>query len=153
MRTVVTPQKLRHVTDVPTIDYQNASDEELMVGYSRGDAASFDELYRRNKGPLYRYFLRHTSQVPVSEELTHEVWLRVINTRQRYLRNAKFTTFLFHIAHNCLVDHYRKFSRVQQVDCGEYIVDEVPSDDELNPESQLRRSQARKALTNLLMQN
>jgi RNA polymerase sigma-70 factor (ECF subfamily) len=152
MQTVVNPVKLRHVMGVPNVDYQSLSDEELMMSYSRGDAVAFDELYLRNKAPLYRYFLRQTSQVPVAEELTHEVWLRVINARQRYLPKAKFTTYLFQIAHNCIVDHYRKFSRAQQVDCDDQFIDSMPANAENNPEKQLDRKQVKSLLVALIKQ-
>lgn len=152
MQTVVNPGKMRHVMGVPNVDYQGLSNEELMMSYSRGDAVAFDELYLRNKAPLYRYFLRQTSQVSVAEELTHEVWLRVINARQRYLPSAKFTTYIFQIAHNCIVDHYRKFSRVQQVDCGEQLIGDIPAKDESNPEAQLDRTQAKSLLAALIKQ-
>jgi len=152
MQTVVNPVKMRHVMGVPNVDYQSLSNEELMMSYSRGDALAFDELYLRNKASLYRYFLRQTSQVPVAEELMHEVWLRVINARKRYLPNAKFTTYLFQIAHNCIVDHYRKFSRAQQVDCSDQIIGDLPANDEANPEMQLDRSQAKSVLMALVKQ-
>lgn len=152
MQTVVNPGKMRHVMGVPNVDYQGLSNEELMMSYSRGDALAFDELYLRNKTPLYRYFLRHTSQVSVAEELTHEVWLRVINARQRYLPNAKFTTYLFQIAHNCTVDHYRKFSRMQQVDCGDQLIGDMPANEAANPETQLDRTQAKFLLAALIKQ-
>ena len=152
MQTVVNPGKMRHVMGVPNVDYQSLSNEELMMSYSRGDAFAFDELYLRNKGPLYRYFLRQTSQVPIAEELTHEVWLRVINARQRYLPSAKFTTYLFQIAHNCIVDHYRKYSRLQQVDCDEQYVGDMPANDSTNPEVQLDRNQAKLVLAALIKQ-
>lgn len=152
MQTVVNPVKLRHVMGVPSVDYQSLSNEELMMSYSRGDAVAFDELYLRNKAPLYRYFLRQTSQVSVAEELTHEVWLRVINARQRYLPKAKFTTYLFQIAHNCIVDHYRKFSRAQQVDCDDQLIEDMPANDESNPERQLDRNQAKSVLMALIKQ-
>jgi len=152
MQTVVNPVKLRHVMGVPSVDYQSLSNEELMMSYSRGDAVAFDELYLRNKAPLYRYFLRQTSQVSVAEELTHEVWLRVINARQRYLPKAKFTTYLFQIAHNCIVDHYRKFSRAQQVDCDDQLIEDMPANDESNPERQLDRNKAKSVLMALIKQ-
>ena len=152
MQTVVNSEKMRHVMGVSNIDYQSLSNEELMMSYGRGDALAFDELYLRNKAPLYRYFLRQTSQVTLAEELTHEVWLRVINARQRYVPSAKFTTYLFQIAHNCIVDHYRKFSRAQQVDCDDPLVRDIAANEDTNPDVQLDRVQAKSVLAALLKQ-
>ena len=44
----------------------------------------------------------------VAEELFQEAWIRVIEARKRYAPSARFTTWLYTIAHNLLVDHWRK---------------------------------------------
>lgn len=85
-----------------------AGDEQLMLAYREGDAAAFDELYRRHKGGLYRYVLRSVRERAVAEELYQEIWMRAIEARGRYHVQAKFTTWLYTIAHNRLVDHWRK---------------------------------------------
>ena len=50
-----------------------ASDEELMNRYRDGDASSFEILYERHKGPLYRYFLRQSGMAALAEELYQDV--------------------------------------------------------------------------------
>lgn len=85
-----------------------APDEELMLAYGRGDAGAFETLYRRHRGPLYRFVLRAIKQRSVAEELFQEAWIRVIEARSRYAPQARFTTWLYTIAHNLLVDHWRK---------------------------------------------
>jgi len=84
------------------------SDEALMSRYRDGDASSFEILYERYKGPLYRYFLRQSGISALAEELFQDVWLKVIQSRKRYEVRAKFTTYLYHLAHNRLIDHYRR---------------------------------------------
>ena len=79
-----------------------------MLAYGRGDAAAFETLYRRHRGPLYRFVLRAVKQRSAAEELFQEVWIRVIESRSRYAPQARFTTWLYTIAHNLLVDHWRK---------------------------------------------
>jgi RNA polymerase sigma-70 factor (ECF subfamily) len=83
-------------------------DGELMVLYARGDGRAFETLYARHKGPLYRYLVRHARHVEEANDLFQEVWSKVIASRHRYEPRAKFTTFLYHIAHNCCIDHYRR---------------------------------------------
>ena len=85
-----------------------AGDEQLMLAYREGDAGAFDELYRRHKGGLFRFVLRSVRDRAVAEELYQEVWMRAIEARGRYQVQAKFTTWLYTIAHNRLVDHWRK---------------------------------------------
>lgn len=130
--------------------YEDVSDEELMVNYSLGNTDAFEELYHRNKGGLYRYFLRQTRQVAIAEEFAHEVWLRVINARNSYLPKAKFTTYLYQIAHNCLVDHFRKQSVSQEVDCDEQVINAVPANDGQDPEAVAGHSQVQQAFLALI---
>lgn len=85
-----------------------AGDEQLMLAYREGDAGAFDELYRRHKGGLFRFVLRSVRERSVAEELYQEIWMRAIEARARYEPQAKFSTWLYTIAHNRLVDHWRK---------------------------------------------
>lgn len=85
-----------------------AGDEQLMLAYREGDAGAFEQLYRRHKGALFRFVLRSVRDRATAEELYQEVWMRAIEARGRYEVQAKFTTWLYTIAHNRLVDHWRK---------------------------------------------
>src|ERR1700694_2927984 len=84
-----------------------ASDEQLMLAYAGGDAGAFETLYARHKGPLYRFVLRSVKARAEAEELFQDVWMRAIEARSRYTPQAKFSTWLYTIAHNRLVDHWR----------------------------------------------
>lgn len=85
-----------------------APDEELMLAYRGGDAGAFETLYARHRGALYRFMLRSLKDRSLAEELFQEAWIRVIEARGRYAPSARFTTWLYTIAHNLLVDHWRK---------------------------------------------
>jgi RNA polymerase sigma factor (sigma-70 family) len=85
-----------------------AADEELMLAYRGGQASAFDALYARHRGRLYRFILRSIKQRATAEELFQEVWIRVIEARSRYAPQARFTTWLYTIAHNLMVDHWRR---------------------------------------------
>ncbi len=89
---------------------QNASDEDLMERYRDGDAGAFDVLYARHKGGLFRYMLRRCGNRGVVEELFQEVWLNLIRARANYTVQAKFATYLYRLAHNRLIDHFRSQS-------------------------------------------
>jgi RNA polymerase sigma-70 factor, ECF subfamily len=95
-----------------------APDEQLMLAYRQGDAGAFETLYARHKGPLYRFVLRSVKQRALAEELYQEIWMRVIEARGRYAVQAKFTTWLYTIAHHRLADHWRKRG-LQLVDAAE----------------------------------
>lgn len=85
-----------------------APDEALMLAYRGGDAGAFETLYARHRARLYRFVLRSVKSRATGEELFQEIWMRVIEARGRYTPQARFTTWLYTIAHNLLVDHWRK---------------------------------------------
>jgi RNA polymerase sigma-70 factor (ECF subfamily) len=93
----------------------SASDENLMLAYSGGNAGAFDELYRRHKGGVYRYLLRQCRDRAVTDELFQDVWMNLIRSREGYTVQAKFTTYIYKLAHNRLIDHYRKHGQAALV--------------------------------------
>jgi RNA polymerase sigma-70 factor (ECF subfamily) len=117
-------------------------DEQLMLAYGQGDAGAFETLYRRHRGPLYRFVLRAIKQRSAAEELFQEVWIRVIESRSRYAPQARFTTWLYTIAHNLLVDHWRK----KGLSLVSLDAEDVPLDS-ANP---ARQVEARESLARLL---
>ena len=82
-----------------------------MLCYREGDAGAFDVLYARHKGGLYRYLLRQCRDAAVAEELFQDVWSNLIRARAGYTVQAKFATYLYRLAHNRLIDHYRKHNQ------------------------------------------
>jgi RNA polymerase sigma-70 factor, ECF subfamily len=83
------------------------SDEDLMLAYAAGDAEAFDLLYARHKGGVYRYLLRHCARRAIAEELFQDVWSNLIRARESYTPTAKFTTWLYRLAHNRWIDQLR----------------------------------------------
>jgi RNA polymerase sigma-70 factor, ECF subfamily len=115
---------------------KDKSDEELMLSYQTGDAASFETLYQRHKGGLYRYILRQCKNESIAEELYQDVWMNLIKARERYEVKAKFTTWLYQMAHNRLIDHYRRQKTAVGGNPGdaELDVDETPARTQDQPE-------------------
>ncbi|OGA66634.1 MAG: hypothetical protein A3G81_06640 [Betaproteobacteria bacterium RIFCSPLOWO2_12_FULL_65_14] len=85
-----------------------APDEQLMLAYRDGDAGAFETLYARHRARLFRFVLRSIKSRASAEELYQEVWMRVIEARATYKPAARFTTWLYAIAHNRMVDHWRR---------------------------------------------
>ena len=120
----------------------DSPDEELMLAYGGGDAGAFETLYARHRGGLFRFVLRAVKDRGVAEELFQEVWVRVIEARERYAPKARFITWLYTIAHNLLVDHWRK----KGLSLVALDSDDVPSES-ANP---ARQAEAREALARLV---
>jgi len=122
------------------------NDECLMLAYGDGDTAAFENLYNRHKGGIYRYLKRQCANEETAEELFQDVWMNVIKARQRYKASAKFTTWLYHIAHNKLIDHYRKNSRLP-ASYDEELPEDIEDSCSLDPVSEINRHhQAKKLL-------
>lgn len=86
---------------------QEITDEKLMQQYADGDAKAFDQLYARHRGGLYRYFRRQVNDEATANDLYQGVWEKIIRARKKYRSSAAFTAWMYRIAHNHLVDHYR----------------------------------------------
>ena len=87
---------------------EQVADEQLMLRYRDGDAAAFETLYGRHRGGVFRYVLRQVGLRSTAEEVFQEIWMKIISSRARYRVETRFATFLYHIAHNCVVDHFRR---------------------------------------------
>ncbi len=79
-----------------------------MQHYAQGNAAAFNQLYARHRGALYRYFRRQVKDAATANDLYQGVWEKVIRSRRKYRASSPFSAWLFRIAHNHLVDHYRR---------------------------------------------
>ena len=97
-----------------------------MLAYAGGDAAAFDALYARHKGGVYRYLLRQCGHAGIADELYQDAWLNVVRARGSYVPSARFTTWLYRIARNRLIDHWRAVGQVELVTGG-------PGDDDDDP--------------------
>jgi RNA polymerase sigma-70 factor, ECF subfamily len=92
----------------PAFPASPASDEHLMLAFSKGSAESFNELFLRYKQPIYGFFRRRTSDSSHAEELTQEAFLVLLRAAGRYEPRALFRTYLYAIAFKILRAHRRK---------------------------------------------
>lgn len=93
---------------LPRSAADSRSDEALMEAFATGEAQAFDHLVRRHSRALYNFLLRSVQSAPRAEELLQDVLLRVIRSKHRYRRSAKFTTWMYTIARNLCVDESRR---------------------------------------------
>lgn len=126
------------------------SDDTLMLAYREGDAAAFEVLYGRYRKPLYRYFFYACGDRALADEFFQDVWSRIIQAKDRYRRGAGFKRYLFRIAHNRLVDHWRRAGRTAEE--GDEHLDQFPGPDTEGPDSEAERDELRNELMNALRQ-
>jgi len=91
-------------------DAADALDAVQMQAFAAGDAGVFGELYDRHERPLFRFLLRSLGEAAVAEELLQETWLAVVRNAHGpapWTPRARFRTWLYGIARNKLIDHWR----------------------------------------------
>ena len=89
------------------------SDNGLMLNVRSGDIDKLGLLFERYKESLFGYYFRITRDKEVSEDLVQNVFLRILNYRSRFSGEGKFSTWMYHIAHNVYSDYIKKNSSSQ----------------------------------------
>ena len=130
----------------PPMDKEPA-DSALMLRYRDGDVAAFETLYRRHNDALYRYLLRHCRDPDAAADVFQDVWGKIIKARSNYRRTARFTTFLYRVAHNCFIDYLRRNKR--HMHTGNLRPEDQPDPGD-QPEAAAERSLARERLESAL---
>ncbi len=82
-----------------------------MLRYAAGDAMAFDQLYAAHRSALWRFIRHSVGDAAATDDVFQECWSRVIANRGRYRPQARFATWLYRIAHNCCMDHWRRSGR------------------------------------------
>lgn len=85
------------------------SDESLIEQYRSGNAAAFDRLYERYRVQVYNYIFRQVGKRNLAEDIFQDTWLRVIRSTEQWKPGGKFSSWLYRIAHNRLVDYWRQY--------------------------------------------
>ncbi len=92
---------------------------------------AFEHLYERHRGPLYRYILRLSGDPATANDLYQGSWEKIIKARGRYKASAPFKAWMYRIAHNHAMDHFRR-----RHPAGDTAPDEVSSN-QAQPDEQM----------------
>ena len=138
------------------------SDELQMRAFAHGDASAFETLYDKHRNWLLRMLQGkcRAGNLPLdwADDIAQETWLVLVRSSAQYQPTAKFTTWLFRLAQQRLIDQIRKASNVaaqaivSESDFGETgdgrsIIDEVAADLSYDPANILDRRQLCNALS------
>jgi RNA polymerase sigma-70 factor (ECF subfamily) len=107
-----------------------------MTRFAAGDGAAFEALYRRHETRVFRFLLRHLRDEAGANDAMQEVWFAVARSAERYRPTAKFTTWLFTIAHHRMIDAMRARRPTEVLDLNADpgdapVLDQLPAADAL----------------------
>lgn len=88
--------------------HPEATDEQLMARVKNGQLDQLNGLFDRYSKRLYGYFLKSTLSRDESDDLTQELFIRLMKYRKSYKEGQRFEIWLFQIARNMVKDHYKK---------------------------------------------
>jgi RNA polymerase sigma-70 factor (ECF subfamily) len=92
-------------------------EKDIVSRAIKGDAKAFAELYEKYFGKIYRYVYLRTGNQAEAEDLAQEVFVKAFEAIGSYRwRDIPFASWLFRIAHNQVVDHFRKDGKVERVE-------------------------------------
>lgn len=94
---------------------KNLSDESLVALYAQGKDSAFDELLYRHKDNLYSYIYSYVQNRDMTEDFFQDTFTKVIYKIRtgQYQESGKFVGFLFRVARNTIIDHYRQTQTAQ----------------------------------------
>lgn len=93
------------------------SDQELVKKYLTGDNRSFEIMLMRHKSRLFAFIMSKVKNKDIAEDIFQDTFIKIINSLQRgkYNEQGKFLPWMMRIAHNLVIDHFRKVSKMKDV--------------------------------------
>ena len=90
------------------------SDQDLIGRYLAGDESALESIIRRHKNRVFAYILMVVKDKELSEDLFQDTFIKVINTFRsgQYKEEGKFIQWVMRIAHNLIIDYFRKSKRI-----------------------------------------
>ena len=120
------------------------SDQELVKNYLNGDNASFEVLLTRHKSRVFAFIMSKIKNRDLSEDIFQDTFIKVINSLQKgkYNEEGKFLPWMMRIAHNLMIDHFRKETKMRKVrPTAEFDIFDVLDDGNKNQEEVMMQTQ------------
>ena len=132
------------------------TDESLVEMFANGNNQAFDILLERHKDRVYDYILLIVRNREMAEDIFQETFMRAIMTikQGRYMENGKFSSWICRIAHNQIIDIYRRERNEKTVSNEEYEEQDLFNDAKLceeNIEDKMVREQVLQDVNNLML--
>jgi RNA polymerase sigma factor (sigma-70 family) len=124
--------------------YRNEDDHVLVGRYLAGEEAAFETLVRRHQNRVFGYIKMMVKDGQLAEDIFQDVFIKAVTTMKRgsYNEEGKFLPWILRIAHNQVIDTFRRNKRFPTVDGGDdFDIFNVIKDDEKNVDQQLIEEQ------------
>ena len=131
------------------------SDQELIKKYLNGDNTSFRILLTRHKSRIFAFIMSKIKNRDLSEDIFQDTFIKVINSLQnrKYNEEGKFLPWMMRIAHNLVIDHFRKEAKMRKVrPTSEFDIFDVLDDGNKNQEDVMMQTQVHADLNVLIEQ-
>ncbi|MAW65876.1 MAG: RNA polymerase subunit sigma-24 [Flavobacteriales bacterium] len=135
----------------------NLSDKDLVSLYINGNEIALEELIKRHKTRIYSYIFITIKNRALAEDFFQDTFIKVIKTLKsgKYNEEGKFLPWVMRIAHNLMIDHFRKQKKFRKVssrsrDNEDIEIFNTIGYDELNMEQRMVKDQIRNDMKELL---
>jgi RNA polymerase sigma-70 factor (ECF subfamily) len=125
----------------------------LVKQYIDGDEKSLSTLINRHQQKIFSFIFSKVYDKDLAEDIFQDTFIKVIRTlkRGKYNEEGKFLPWVMRIAHNLVIDHFRKSNRMPKFEGkGDFEILDFMTDDDLNAERQIIKSQIETDLHELI---
>ena len=105
--------------------YQNYTDFELVQDFLSGNQSSIEYLINKHRKKVYTYIFYNVKDSHLAEDIFQDTFIKVINSLKagKYKDNGKFLSWVMRIAHNLIIDFYRKDKQLNTISNDNYEAD------------------------------
>ena len=131
----------------------NLSDQELVKNYINGDNSSFEVLLNRHKNRVFAFIMSKIKNKDLSEDIFQDTYVKVVNSLQKgkYNEEGKFLPWVMRIAHNLVIDHFRKQKKMHMIRSNnDFDIFDVIKDSKINADEKLIKDQIFSDLNSLI---
>ncbi len=120
------------------------SEKELVQSYLKGNELAIEQLIIRFKNQVYTYIICKLRNKALAEDIFQDTFIKVINTikKGKYNDEGKFLPWVMRIAHNLIIDYYRKKGRMPIADGGEdFDIFDIIKSPDINVQENIEKTQ------------
>jgi RNA polymerase sigma-70 factor (ECF subfamily) len=101
------------------------SDYELIQRFIKGEQSCFEQLIHRHKNKVFTYISLYIRDQALAEDLFQDTFMKVIQSIRagKYQDNGKFISWVMRIAHNLIIDHFRRIKQMNTISNDDYESD------------------------------